>query len=200
MDIDEDTKSSSVLQEKLTTIIKRVVYISIASTILVILLLTTRFCISTYVVEERSFSLADIPYFINFGTIGISFLSYIAILTILPLLSALWFVRYIKKDVIYGRYIGDALKKFLQCHLTMYVVVGTVMIIGCVVFQDTPLGRNHVARVTTKFKQALRALNRTIRKFAPKRIFESLYKATLEPILTYALEAWYPYQVHLHRE
>jgi hypothetical protein len=30
-----------------------------------------------------------------------------------------------------------------------------------------------------------------------KSAFESLYKATVEPILTYTLEVWYPYQVHL---
>ena len=38
---------------------------------------------------------------------------------------------------------------------------------------------------------------RTIRKWAPISVFETLYKSTIEPIITYAIEAWYPSQVIL---
>uniref|UniRef100_A0A914D1Z8 Reverse transcriptase domain-containing protein n=1 Tax=Acrobeloides nanus TaxID=290746 RepID=A0A914D1Z8_9BILA len=57
--------------------------------------------------------------------------------------------------------------------------------------------RNHVARITMKCKQALGALCRTVRKWAPKHVFTKLYQSTIEPILTYAMEAWYPSQAVL---
>uniref|UniRef100_A0A914C308 Endonuclease n=1 Tax=Acrobeloides nanus TaxID=290746 RepID=A0A914C308_9BILA len=43
--------------------------------------------------------------------------------------------------------------------------------------------KNHVARITTKCKQATGTLNRTVRKWAPKAIFVKLYKTTIEPII-----------------
>ena len=54
--------------------------------------------------------------------------------------------------------------------------------------------KNQVERITSKYRQAIGALNRSIRKFAPKKVFEHLHKTTVEPILTYAIEAWYPSQ------
>jgi len=57
--------------------------------------------------------------------------------------------------------------------------------------------RNHVKRMVTKTKQMLGALCRTIRKCAPLHVFGKLYKSTIEPLLTYAIEAWYPSQVVL---
>uniref|UniRef100_A0A914DPF7 Uncharacterized protein n=1 Tax=Acrobeloides nanus TaxID=290746 RepID=A0A914DPF7_9BILA len=59
---------------------------------------------------------------------------------------------------------------------------------------------NHVARITMKCKQALGALCRTVRKWTPKHVFTKLYQSTIEPILTYAMEAWYPSQVVLQKE
>lgn len=49
----------------------------------------------------------------------------------------------------------------------------------------------------TKVKQTIGALCRTIRKWSPISTFTKLYSATIEPILTYALEAWYPSQAYL---
>uniref|UniRef100_A0A914C3N3 Reverse transcriptase domain-containing protein n=1 Tax=Acrobeloides nanus TaxID=290746 RepID=A0A914C3N3_9BILA len=57
--------------------------------------------------------------------------------------------------------------------------------------------KNHVARITTKCRQVIGALNRTVRKFAPRKVFEKLYQTTVEPIMNYAIETWYPSQVHL---
>src|SRR4051794_17335573 len=56
---------------------------------------------------------------------------------------------------------------------------------------------NHTAKVSTKCRQAIGALCRTIRKWAPKAAFEKLYKITIEPILLYAIESWYPSQMVL---
>jgi ribonucleases P/MRP protein subunit RPP40 len=49
--------------------------------------------------------------------------------------------------------------------------------------------KHHVGRIVTKCKQAIGALCRIIRKWAPISIFETLYKSTIEPIITYAIEA-----------
>uniref|UniRef100_A0A914CWK3 Reverse transcriptase domain-containing protein n=1 Tax=Acrobeloides nanus TaxID=290746 RepID=A0A914CWK3_9BILA len=57
--------------------------------------------------------------------------------------------------------------------------------------------RNHVSRITSKCKQAIGALCRTLRKWAPRKVFETIYKTTVEPIILYAAEAWYPSQVVL---
>lgn len=56
---------------------------------------------------------------------------------------------------------------------------------------------NHVHTISTKCKQAMGALSRATRKWIPKSIFEKIYKATIEPIASYAIEAWYPSQVCL---
>uniref|UniRef100_A0A914DJF2 Uncharacterized protein n=1 Tax=Acrobeloides nanus TaxID=290746 RepID=A0A914DJF2_9BILA len=60
--------------------------------------------------------------------------------------------------------------------------------------------KNHAAKVTMKSKQAIEALCRTLRKWAPKSTFERLYNITLEPILLYGIddiEAWYPSYAYL---
>lgn len=56
---------------------------------------------------------------------------------------------------------------------------------------------NQVRRVSTKCKQAMGALSRATRKWIPRPVFEQLYKMTIEPMATYAIEAWYPSQVGL---
>uniref|UniRef100_A0A914DSX4 Reverse transcriptase domain-containing protein n=1 Tax=Acrobeloides nanus TaxID=290746 RepID=A0A914DSX4_9BILA len=57
--------------------------------------------------------------------------------------------------------------------------------------------KDHVSRITTKCKQVTGALCRTTRKWAPKEAFQKLYKTTIEPMLTYAIGAWYPLQKSL---
>jgi hypothetical protein len=52
--------------------------------------------------------------------------------------------------------------------------------------------KHHVGRIVTKYKQAIGALCRTIRKWVLISVIETLYKSTIEPIITYAREAWYP--------
>uniref|UniRef100_A0A914BXJ0 Reverse transcriptase n=1 Tax=Acrobeloides nanus TaxID=290746 RepID=A0A914BXJ0_9BILA len=54
--------------------------------------------------------------------------------------------------------------------------------------------KNHVQRIATKTKQAIGALSRTVHKWAPIGTFEKLYKTTVEPIMLYCVEAWYPNQ------
>lgn len=56
---------------------------------------------------------------------------------------------------------------------------------------------NHVYAISTKCKQAMGALSRATRKWIPKSTFEKIYKATIEPIASYASEVWYPSQVCL---
>jgi hypothetical protein len=51
--------------------------------------------------------------------------------------------------------------------------------------------------MTTKCKQAIGALCRAIRKWAPRSTFGKLYQATIEPIMCYSIESWYPSQVVL---
>jgi hypothetical protein len=58
--------------------------------------------------------------------------------------------------------------------------------------------KEHVTRMAKKFKQAIGALCRTIR--APRTVFGELYKTTIEPMVTYSLESWYPYQVTLQNK
>jgi len=60
--------------------------------------------------------------------------------------------------------------------------------------------KNHVARIAVKGKQVLGALCRTIRKWADPAVFERLYKTTVEPIIGYAIESWYPSQVVLQNK
>jgi hypothetical protein len=63
---------------------------------------------------------------------------------------------------------------------------------------DTKLSyKNHATKVITKSKQAIGALCRTLRKWAPKSTFERLYSTTVEPILLYGIEAWYPSYAYL---
>uniref|UniRef100_A0A914CP56 Uncharacterized protein n=1 Tax=Acrobeloides nanus TaxID=290746 RepID=A0A914CP56_9BILA len=57
--------------------------------------------------------------------------------------------------------------------------------------------KNHVARMTTKCKQAIGALCRAIRQWAPRSTFGKLYQVTIEPIMCYSIESWYPSQVVL---
>jgi hypothetical protein len=51
--------------------------------------------------------------------------------------------------------------------------------------------------MTTKCKQAIEALCRDVRKWAPRSTFGKLYQATIEPIMCYSIESWYPSQVLL---
>uniref|UniRef100_A0A914DCM0 Reverse transcriptase domain-containing protein n=1 Tax=Acrobeloides nanus TaxID=290746 RepID=A0A914DCM0_9BILA len=55
--------------------------------------------------------------------------------------------------------------------------------------------KNHIPRIAAK--QAIGALCRTILKWTPKYIFGVLYKSLIEPLMTYAIEAWYPTQIVL---
>ena len=52
--------------------------------------------------------------------------------------------------------------------------------------------KNHVEYITTKCRQAIGALCRTVRKWASLSTFKTLYTTTIEPMLTYAIESWYP--------
>jgi hypothetical protein len=54
--------------------------------------------------------------------------------------------------------------------------------------------KNHAAKITTKCRQAIEALCKTIRKWAPRIALEKIYKSTIEPMMMYAIEAWYPSQ------
>lgn len=56
---------------------------------------------------------------------------------------------------------------------------------------------NHVRRTSTKCKQATGALCRAIRKWTSRTTLEKIYRATIEPMALYAIEAWYPSQVGL---
>jgi hypothetical protein len=51
---------------------------------------------------------------------------------------------------------------------------------------------NHTTRVSCKAKQAIGALCRTLRKWAPGNVFSKIITTLVFPIFLYAIEAWYP--------
>jgi hypothetical protein len=56
---------------------------------------------------------------------------------------------------------------------------------------------NHVQRIITKCKQAMGTLNRTARKWTSRQVFKKLYSTTIEMMLLYAVDAWYPSHIGL---
>jgi hypothetical protein len=50
----------------------------------------------------------------------------------------------------------------------------------------------HTARVVTGAKKAIGALNRTLRKWASKRVFTTAITTLVLPAVAYGIEAWYP--------
>ncbi|MEJ2419887.1 MAG: reverse transcriptase domain-containing protein [Exilibacterium sp.] len=63
---------------------------------------------------------------------------------------------------------------------------------------DSQMTFSEHTRVTvTKVRQALGALVRTTRKWAPRKTFGKIYKGTLEPIMLYASDVCYPSQAGL---
>jgi hypothetical protein len=50
----------------------------------------------------------------------------------------------------------------------------------------------HVDKVTIKAKQAIGAMCRTLRKWAPTHVFTKAITTIVLPVLFYAIEAWYP--------
>lgn len=63
-----------------------------------VLILVTRFCISRYMIEEKSFSVADFRYFINFLIIGVTVLV-VAVPEGLPLAVTLSLAYSVKKVI-----------------------------------------------------------------------------------------------------
>uniref|UniRef100_A0A914C5X9 Calcium-transporting ATPase n=1 Tax=Acrobeloides nanus TaxID=290746 RepID=A0A914C5X9_9BILA len=96
----EGKKERSVLQAKLTRLAIQIGYAGSFVAGCTVLILVIRFCISKYAIEERSFSLADFQYFINFLIIGVTVLV-VAVPEGLPLavtLSLAYSVKKMMKD------------------------------------------------------------------------------------------------------
>jgi hypothetical protein len=51
---------------------------------------------------------------------------------------------------------------------------------------------NHTEKTITKAKQAIGAMNRTLRKWAPAEVFSMTVSTIAIPVLLYAIEVWYP--------
>ncbi|KAF8372116.1 mca-3 [Pristionchus pacificus] len=89
-------KERSVLQAKLTRLAIQIGYAGSFVAACTVLILVIRFCIKTYAIEERPFSLADFQYFINFLIIGVTVLV-VAVPEGLPLAVTLSLAYSVKK-------------------------------------------------------------------------------------------------------
>ncbi|CAD6190771.1 unnamed protein product [Caenorhabditis auriculariae] len=93
---DAGKKERSVLQAKLTRLAIQIGYAGSFVAGCTVLILVIRFCISRYAIEEKSFSLADFQYFINFLIIGVTVLV-VAVPEGLPLAVTLSLAYSVKK-------------------------------------------------------------------------------------------------------
>ncbi|GMT24756.1 hypothetical protein PFISCL1PPCAC_16053 [Pristionchus fissidentatus] len=89
-------KERSVLQAKLTRLAIQIGYAGSFVAACTVLILVIRFCIKNYAIEEKSFSLADFQYFINFLIIGVTVLV-VAVPEGLPLAVTLSLAYSVKK-------------------------------------------------------------------------------------------------------
>ncbi|GMR48520.1 hypothetical protein PMAYCL1PPCAC_18715 [Pristionchus mayeri] len=92
----EAKKERSVLQAKLTRLAIQIGYAGSFVAACTVLILVIRFCIANYAIAEKSFSLSDFQYFINFLIIGVTVLV-VAVPEGLPLAVTLSLAYSVKK-------------------------------------------------------------------------------------------------------
>jgi Ca2+ transporting ATPase len=89
-------KDQSVLQAKLTRLAIQIGYAGSFVAVCTVLILCIRFCVSHYLIDGHSFSIADFQYFINFMIIGVTVLV-VAVPEGLPLAVTLSLAYSVKK-------------------------------------------------------------------------------------------------------
>lgn len=93
---DENFKTKSVLQGKLSNLAIQIGYIGSVVAVATVIILIVRYCITQYAVKKQPFRTSDIVYFVNFIIVGVTVLV-IAVPEGLPLAITLALTYSVKK-------------------------------------------------------------------------------------------------------